>query len=125
MALKGQAKKDYQRDLMRKRRSNKEGSNKELGTGDVRPFSKDAIALVETVPASYVEGIGGKKYEALPERARYLELSDGQVLDRLNQPTPNIRGDRAMQACNESGYNYRPNESSKERVKAMVKEAMG
>ena len=29
-----------------------------------------------TVPASYVEGIDGRKYEVLPERPRYLKLSD-------------------------------------------------
>ena len=75
----------------------------------------------EMVPASYVEGIDGGKYEVLPERPRYLKLSDGQVLDRLNQPTPNIRCDRAMQACNESSYNYHPNESSKETIKQLLK----
>ncbi len=63
----------------------------------------------ETVPASYVQG--RKMYEALPERARYLELSDGQVLDRLNQPGGHTSGDfiLRMQACNESSYNYCPN----------------
>ena len=79
--------------------------------------------VTEVVPASYVEGAEGRKYEALPERPRYLKLSDGQVLDRLNQPEAHASGDFRMQRCNESSYNYVPNESSKERVKAMVKEA--
>ena len=40
-----------------------------------------------------------------------------RVLDRLNQSTPNIRGDRAMQACNEATYNYVPSKQ-KTRSKA-------
>ena len=65
---------------------------------------------VTMVPASYVMGLNGKMYEALPERERYLKLSDGQVLDRLNQPEANASGDfmLRMQRCNESSYNYRP-----------------
>ena len=43
----------------------------------------------EYVPASY----------GLPERRRYLKLSDGQVLDRANQPIPN-KHLPAMLACN-------------------------
>ena len=94
--------------------------NKKSVTGD--SVTKEDVTL-EMVPASYVEGI--EKYEALPERPRYLKLSDGQVLDRLNQPNPNIRGDRAMQACNESSYNFHPNEPDKAKVKALIKAVKG
>ena len=73
MALKGEAKKEYQKNLMRKRRSNKEGSN--------------SVGLTEEmVPASFVNGVN-RKYQSLPERPRYLSLSDGQVLDRSYQAT--------------------------------------
>ena len=63
---------------------------------------------VEMVPASYVQGLNGKMYQALPERPRFLTLSDGQVLDRANQPEGMTSGDRIlrMQACNESSYNF-------------------
>ena len=61
----------------------------------------------ETVPASFVVGLTGT-FEVLPERPRYLTLSDGQVLDRANQPEPDIQM-RAMNFCNESCYNYHPN----------------
>ena len=64
---------------------------------------------VEMVPASYVQGLNGM-YEALPERPKFLTLSDGQVLDRLNLPIGHTNGDRIlrMQACNESAYNFHP-----------------
>ena len=62
---------------------------------------------IEMVPASYVQGITGK-FKSLPERERYLTLSDNQVFDRLNQPTPNISDDLGMQFCNESKYNFKP-----------------
>ena len=75
----------------------------------------------ETVPVSYVEWTNGRMYQSLPERPRFLTLSDGQVLDRLNQPTPNKSGDQAMQACNEGAYNFKPNQSSKERIKELMK----
>ena len=40
----------------------------------------------EMVPVSFIEGT---KIEFLPERPRYLTLSDGKVLDRANQPEAN------------------------------------
>lgn len=69
---------------------------------------------IEMVPASYVQGITGI-FEALPERPRYLELSDGQVLDRLNQPEAHPSGDMIlrMQRANESAYNFKPRRNSK------------
>ena len=63
---------------------------------------------IEMVPASYVQGLNGRMYEALPERPRYLTLSDGQVLDRAKQPEAHPTGDIRMQAANESAYNFRP-----------------
>ena len=62
----------------------------------------------EMVPASYVQGLNGRMYEALPERPRYLTLSEGQVLDRAKQPEAHPTGDIRMQAANESAYNFRP-----------------
>ena len=65
----------------------------------------------ESVTASYVEGLDGRTYQSLPERPRYLELSDGQVLDRLKVPESLPSGTfiQSMRACNESMYNYHPN----------------
>ena len=110
--------KEKQREQARVRKQRQRDKERDIG-------GRDTDSVTETVPASYVMGLDGKMYEALPERERYLELSDGQVLDRLNQPEAHASGDfiQPMRACNEGAYNYRPNESSKERVKAMVKEA--
>ena len=44
---------------------------------------KDVIP--EMVPASYIPTTWGE-VEFLPERPRYLDLGDGQVLDRANLP---------------------------------------
>ena len=56
----------------------------------------------EVVPASYVQGRNGM-HEFLPERPRYLTLSDGQVLDRLNQPTAS-KSLPGMEAANDSYF---------------------
>ena len=64
---------------------NKEGLTEQGLTKDGTFFKGD----VEYVPASY----------GLPERPRFLKLSDGQVLDRANQPNPN-KHLPAMIACN-------------------------
>ena len=63
----------------------------------------------DMIPVSFVQGITGK-FESLPERPRFLTLSDGQVLDRANQPEGHTSGDmiQRMQACNESAYNFKP-----------------
>ena len=81
----------------------------------------------ETVPASYVEGLNGKMYQALPERARFLTLSDGQVLDRSIIVPGHASGDfiQRMRACNEAEYNYQPNVSSKAMVKELLKAMKG
>ena len=65
----------------------------------------------ETVEEAYVEGLNGRMYQSLPERDRYLTLSDGQVLDRLDVPesTPSGTFIQSMRACNEAMYNYHPN----------------
>ena len=76
---------------------------------------------VEMVPASYVMGLNEVMYEALPERPRYLTLSDGQVLDRLDQPEGGRSGDTEMVACNESAYNFKVHRPSKERMKVLEK----
>ena len=67
------------------------------------------VSSAETVPASCVQGITGK-FEVLPERPRYLDLTDDQVLDRANQSEGHTSGDRIqrMQACNEASYNFHP-----------------
>ncbi len=80
---------------MRKRRSNKEGSNSDGSN-------------TEMVPASCVQGLNGRMYAALPERPRFLTLLGGQVLDRANQPEGHTSGDIRMQACNEASYNFHP-----------------
>ena len=69
----------------------------------------------ETVPASYVQGITGV-FKSLPERPRFTELSDGQVLDRLNPPVGVPGGDMILRirCCNEASYNYKPLKSRKE-----------
>lgn len=69
----------------------------------------------ETVPASYVQGVTGI-FETLPERPRFLTLSDGQVLDRLNQPTGYAGGDTILRLrySNEACYNFKPNKPKKE-----------
>ena len=38
---------------------------------------------IEMVPGEYIKMRDGRILEVLPERPRYLTLSDGQVLDRL------------------------------------------
>ena len=62
---------------------------------DSATFFKDGV---EYVPASYVPGSKGRTYKMLPERPRYLTLSDGQVLDRVNQPEAKPTGDRMLRA---------------------------
>ena len=76
----------------------------------------------DMVPASYVEGITGR-FKSLPKRPRYLTLSDKQVLDRLEQPKGNVSEDfiQRMKACNEGAYNFKPNQSSKEGIKELMK----
>ena len=81
---------------MKGRRSNKEEN---VRPKDVRP---------EMVPAEYVQGLEGRMYLSLPERPRYLTLSDGQVLDRLVPPIAELTRIHQMRMCNESAYNYHP-----------------
>ena len=100
-------------------------------TEDPTATSKDN-PHTETVPASYVQGITGK-FKSLPKRPRYLDLSDPDyaklqegvsiVLGRLNQPEAHASDDfiQRMKACNESAYNFKPNEPDKERVKELTK----
>ena len=64
----------------------------------------------EIVPASYVRGLTGM-YQFLPERPRYVTLSDGQVMDRAYKPEVKpLSGNRiqAIRAVNET-LNYHPN----------------
>jgi len=57
---------------------------------------------LETVPSAYVPGVT-RDFEFLPERPRFLTLSDGQVLDRLNQPE--AKGTfRGMREANEAYF---------------------
>ena len=105
-----------QKEQARLRKQRQRDKERDIGVRD-----GDSVTQ-EMVPASYVQGLNGKVYEALPERPRFLKLSDNQVLDRLNQPEGHTSGDFIvrMQACNES-YNFKPNESSKERIKELMK----
>ena len=99
------------KDIEKRNKASKDSMKRKRG------INKEGVNI-EMVPPSYVEGINGKMYEALPERPRYFELSEKQILDRLSELKEYISGDwkQRMQRCNESSYNYRPNESSKERV---------
>ena len=111
--------KQVNKDSQRKRRGDKDlplGVTVDGVTHEVPP---------ETVPASYVQGLNGKMYETLPERPRYVTLSDGQVLDRSINVEGHTSGDMIirMQAANESSYNFQPNEPDKAKVKAMIKGA--
>ena len=65
-------------------------------------YFKDGI---EMVPASYVEGMTGR-FLNLPERPRFLTLSDKQVLDRSAQPS-SVSGGIRMRRCNEAGFNFK------------------
>ena len=79
---------------------------------------------LETVPASYVYGTNGRMYQTLPVRPRYLKLSDGQVLDRANQPIPrqlSPQDNIAMLHANAASYNYTPLHGSLASVKVMIK----
>lgn len=72
------------------------------------------VTDVESVPASYIKGLSDF-YESLPERPRYLPLSDGQVLDRLNQPQGHGSEDtiRRIELCNDACYTFKPSVSIK------------
>ena len=89
----------------------------EQGITEDGAYFKDGV---EMVPASYVQGLNGKRYEVLPERPRYVTLSDGQVLDRANQSEGHTSGDRVvrMQAANEAAYNFIPRKNPKGLAKA-------
>ena len=59
---------------------------------------------VEMVPPSDIEGLE-RMFQSLPERPRYLTLSDGQVLDRARPVKPSLttRGHiERMRRCNEA-----------------------
>ena len=103
MPIKGLTKKEYQRDYMAKKRK-----------------------FEEVVPASYIEGLN-RKYKFLPERPRYLELTDGQILDRtssrheMNRPQSELdmKRNRAMLVSNEA-YFYRSKRKYREEVAKIV-----
>ena len=96
MGLTGSNKKEYQREYMRKLRSNKEGltddgSNKVLLS---RPNRLNGDGNVEMVANDY------DPEEMLPDgRLRYLVLSDKQVLDRKTVPYPRATERRFKPLC--------------------------
>ena len=99
---------EYNKERMRKARVTQKGNTEEGNTEEGNTF------IVEYVPASYVEGLNGHRYQSLPSRPRYLTLSDGQVLDRLNQPTARLLSGseiKDIKYMNEASYNYTPNKS--------------
>ena len=104
MPLGGSNKKEYQKDYMRRKRSNKEagltekGLTKEGLTGqgltEDGTYFKDGVEMVPPLGT-------------LPERPRYLILSDGQRLDRAHPPKADLTlwpgwRIRALRACNEA-----------------------
>lgn len=103
-----QKQREYNRERMRRVRGNTDVGNTKEGNTDCTAKS---VPYTETVPASYVYGVTGR-FLNLPERPRYLTLSDGQVLDRANQPQPN-NVIPSMNMCNESRFNYHPTKSLK------------
>jgi len=117
----------YNKERMRGVRGNTKGSTSGGNTKgndgkDVLPkMTKDGTYFkdgVEMVPPSYVQGLTGV-FEALPERPRYLTLSDGQVLDRANPPTALAPNAQAIKASNESEYNYHPNSGAVPRMRGI------
>ena len=95
---------------MRKKRSNK-GSNIPGSNSEGLTSFKDGV---EMVPAAYVPGVH-QTYLMLPERPRFLALSDGQILDRANQPLIKVEGIsssgprvNAMLRANDSAFGFKP-----------------
>ena len=88
--------KEKRKEAVKRYRDNKKGITGEGDTGDGITSHNDYSASQldgtffkdEYVPASYVPGSKGKSYLMLPERPRYLKLTDGQVLDRAKLPVP-------------------------------------
>ena len=107
------SKKDQSKLRMRKMR-NKNSVTSNSVTGE--------NVTQEMTPASHVQGITGGG-QSLPARSRRLTLSDGQALDRSIIVEGHASGDfiRRMRYCNESAYNFHPNEPDKSKVKAMAK----
>ena len=104
--LRKQRQRDKDRDI------NKENVTESvtLGERDI-PSVTSFINGIEYVPASYVQGLSGRLYQSLPKRPRYLTLSDGQVLDRLNRPQARVLSGveiQSIRASNEANYNYHP-----------------
>ena len=85
----------YHKELMRKKR---EGVTKEGVTGEGEP-----------------QNVTPEMFEGKP---RSLKLSDGQVLDRANQPKPNKHLPR-MEACNRAN-DYRNTMSQKEKLARLL-----
>ena len=108
------------KDEEKRKRVNKDSQRKRRG--DAKGVTGQGVT--ETVPECYVQGITGK-FKSLPERPRFVTLSDGQVLDRSIIVPGHASGDfiQRMRYCNESAYNFKPNVSSKERVKELIKES--
>lgn len=98
-------------ERMRRYRQKKKGVTNEGVTGQGVTSHNTNSASQETVPASYVPGTNGKEYLMLPERPRFLILSDGQVLDRANQPsfTQSEGLSDAMLRANDNVFGYVPN----------------
>ena len=66
--------------------------------------------MTEMVPPAYIPGVSGD-FEMLPERPRFLKLSDGQVLDRASPPVAEPQsGDfiQSIRHCNEAELDFRP-----------------
>ena len=92
--------KERQREQAKVRKQRQRDKQRDIGSVTSPIVGGVQHNPIETVPQSYVQGLTGK-FKSLHERPRFLTLSDGQVLDRFNQPEasvelPGIRG------CNES-----------------------
>src|SRR3990167_2492772 len=84
----------------------KEAQKKRNSESAKRKKGMTQQGMTEMVPASYIQGT--TKHEFLPERPRFVTLSDGQTLDRLFKPqgTLDPKRNRAMLGANEA-YFYR------------------
>ena len=96
------AQRAYNKERMRKARVTQTGSTEQGST----PSGNTE----ETVPALYIQGIKGR-YQELPERPRFLTLSDEQVYDRVNPPsTISLKCAKELMLANDAKHTRSPYE---------------
>jgi hypothetical protein len=116
-----EAKKQHDRDYIKKKRGTTKGGTTPSGRHNSNSAAQTNVLTengayfkdgIEYGPASYVPGSNGKEWLNLPERPRYLTLSDGKVLDRANPPAHKkaLSGAmiQALQRANDSAFGFIP-----------------